>query len=241
MNQRARKLLIFSAAVAALLSCAPFSSAPTAVPTFDERLYATFLAGTNTAIATRTAPFITPSATPSVTPTPSQTPKPPPSETPTPTVTFIYFTPTRVPTQTRTPTLVPPPTSTRKPGVENTPDTNRMRSAETGPYACKLISQSPEEGYTFTPGSPFVMAWEVRNSGTAIWDHPSVDLIFRGGKPMHTTPNVLDLKRNVPVRQNIVLTVNMVTPWQTGSYSATWSLRRGKYLFCTLTVKIKVK
>lgn len=187
-----------------------------AFPTNAPGALQTIIAGTSGAAQTQTAVLIPPSATPTFTATPTRTP----TFTPTPTSTFIYVIPKAA-------------TPTSKTSASDTAEAS-------SDYACRLISQDPEDGTRINPGTSFDAVWEVRNIGSKKWDGASVDYVYVSGRKMHDQA-AYDLTSTVQVGDSIDLIVDMTAPSKAGDYQTEWALRRSGNLFCHVTLEIVVK
>ncbi len=179
------------------------------MPTLGPAGINTIVAQTAGAAATQTAALVPPTLTPSATPTASRTPTVTPSLTP----TFIFV----LSTLSKTPT--PGPAS--------------------GDLACKLLSQSPEDGATMSKNEGFTVGWKVRNTGASTWDSNAVDFIYLSGTKMASS-KVVDLPKSVAEGDSITLKVGMNAPSNSGSYKTVWTLRQGKTQFCKLSISIVV-
>ncbi len=215
MIRRAQKNVIFLlVATAIILACVPtLAPASTPIPTFDPNSISTSIVETVNAAATQTGLFTTPTSTPTFTFTPTRTP----SETPTPTNTFVFilFSPTA--SNTITPTKQP-----------------------AGNYECTLVSQSPEDNSIIGTNALFSMHWQVKNTGTLVWDSNNADYHYKSGAKLHKQP-AYDLPKDVPPDKGIDIVVDMAAPAAIGKYSTTWAIGIGKKEFCKVSLTIKVK
>jgi hypothetical protein len=177
----------------------------------------TFIAQTVNAASTQTAasmPSITPS--PTITPTlATETPLP----TATSTVIFILSTPTSL--------VIPTFTNVSS----GTSDQN---------FSCQVVRVSPSNGSSFNPRDDFDAFWTVRNNGQRNWDRSDVDYIYSSGDKIHKVSGY-DLDSNVRTGNSIDLGVDMQAPKDEGTYTTTWTMRRGDRTFCTLTLTIVVR
>jgi hypothetical protein len=213
MAKPGKKYLLWCAALAVILACAPSGSAPPA-PALDANLINTMIVQTGNAALTQTvAALPTSSLTATFTSTPRATDTPEPTATAT--VIFRFFTPT--PKGQATGTI----TSDQ-------------------PYACQLISQSPANGKEYAPRTDFDAVWKVKNIGKKDWDGGSVDYIYLNGDKFHKVEGY-DLKKTVKVGETVELIVDMIAPKNNGSYSTNWTLRAGSNNFCTLSLTIVVR
>ena len=208
-----KKVFLLITAAAIMLACVPtFAPASTPIPTFDPNSVNTSIVQTANAAATQTMLYTTPSLTPTFTSTSTKTP----SATPTPTNTFLYLV--FSPTASITLTFTKPPT------IE---------------YACELISQSPEDNSLVGAGAFFSVRWQVKNTGTAVWNANNIDYRYKSGTKMHKQ-DVFDLYKNIAFGEVADIIVDMTAPTKPGKYSTTWKLRVGKTEFCTLTLTINI-
>ncbi len=148
--------------------------------------------------------------------TASQTPLPTKtaSITPSPTVTFIF--------------------STWTPPAPPTSSVSRTGSA----YSCTVTSASPSS--SLAPRTSFDGKWVVYNTGNKSWDSNSTDYYYSSGTRMHEK-GAYDLPRTVDPGDSISLTVDMISPKNSGSYETVWRLRVGKTQFCNMSLTITVK
>jgi len=153
-------------------------------------------------------------ATPTVTPLPSATP----------TITPIP-SPTRIPPATFTPFPVLTPTPFQAlhnapvPGWMPTiiPDTLCTDAAEF------VADVSIPDDTTLAPGTPFIKAWRLRNSGTCAWNE-RYQLAAVGGPQLSARP-VLAVPQRVPPGGSLDLKVSMVAPPIRGIYFSQWQMR----------------
>lgn len=166
--------------------------------------------------------LLNPSATYTFTPLPA-TNTPIPSPTPiTPTPTFTEVPPTYTPL---------PPTATTTPSVSPT------RSD----FNCQLVSSSPSFNQTYPPGGDFDGRWTFKNTGSEIWDKDKVDFLFIRGTRFQENVDKLDLTANVDKGDSIEFIIDMLAPRSTGTYSATWGLKKDDVVFCSAVIQIIVK
>ena len=79
------------------------------------------------------------------------------------------------------------------------------------------------DGSNFAPGAAFVKTWQLRNSGTTTWD-TSYALVYVRGEQMGG-PAAVPLTANVAPGQTVDISVDMVAPAATGSYTGFWQMR----------------
>jgi hypothetical protein len=210
LKQNYRKLVIFLA-IALSLACAPIAVAtpPAPPPTIDLLSINTSIAQTAGAAATQTFVLL-PTLTPS--PTVTRTPTEVPSSTP----TFLFVVPTST-VPSSTPTL----------------DTSA------GPYACRVVSQTPGDGTAFPRKAPFEMHWLVLNTGTVAWDVNSADYRYAGGDQLQKV-NAYDFNQTVVPGSSMDFVVAMQAPNDPGTYATNWQIALGKERFCRMSIKIVV-
>lgn len=171
---------------------------------------------------------------PSFTPTPKTLP---PTWTPTPqstTISEITKKPTSTPLPTNTPFVLPSPT----PVLKTVYPTNARLPLE---GKCKVLAQSPEDGKTIKAGESFRVSWTLQNTSTETWRSDSIDVRFKGGTPMHTSKDVIDLPKSVPPDGTIDITITMTAPEKTGYQITYWTLSAGTTVKCTFYVEIFVE
>lgn len=213
MSTRNYRMLAIFLVFALLLACAPIAATaatPVPPPTFDPLSINTFIAQTAGAAATQTFVLL---PTSTLTPTASKTP----TEVPTSTPTFLFVIPT-----------------------STVPSSTPTMDALQGPYACKIISQTPEDDTTFAQGASFDMRWQILNSGTNTWDSNSADYRFTGGDKLHKT-SAYDFPQSVPAGAAIEFVVPMQAPADPGLYKSKWIIALGKERFCPMSISIVVK
>ncbi|OGO36260.1 MAG: hypothetical protein A2Z03_07860 [Chloroflexi bacterium RBG_16_56_8] len=195
-------------------ACAPLL-APPAAPTLDPGTLNTIIAQTAGAAATQTALVSPPTST--LIPTPTLLIATTATEIPSLTPTFIFVL--------RTPTK-PRPTATAS-----------RRDAK---YACEVLSQMPEDNVVLSPGTVFVVRWQVKNTGVREWDGDNMDYRFLSGAALHKK-SAYDLYKTVPVGGTADIIVDMQAPDNPDTYSTTWYLRVGKNGFCNMRLIIVVE
>jgi hypothetical protein len=60
------------------------------------------------------------------------------------------------------------------------------------------------------------------------------------GAQLHTSGDIIDLKKNVNPGETIDFFLPMQTPSQIGSFQTAWILKRGNLYFCSLNVLLQV-
>lgn len=103
------------------------------------------------------------------------------------------------------------------------------------------VSVSPALGSTKASGADFDAAWTVKNISGKTWELYTTDYKYIKGTEMQTYANAYDLDQVVKSGEQVTLTVDMTTPTDPGTYSATWALTQGSTIICTLPVKIVLK
>jgi hypothetical protein len=202
-------------ALVTVMACLPGGAAPV-MPTLDPNAIGTFIVQTANAALTQTA-----RALPSLTPTITLTPTPRASHTPEPTATstviFIFSSPT----------APVPPTST-------------LAETSNKAYSCQVMSVTPANGTIFESRTAFDATWRVRNNGQRNWNGDSVDYVFLDGVRMHKV-ELYDLQDTVKRGETVALTVDMVAPKQSNTYTTNWTLISGTNTFCTMSLTIVVR
>ena len=79
------------------------------------------------------------------------------------------------------------------------------------------------DGTSLSPGTTFAKTWRLQNVGTCTWTS-SYALVFISGDSL-SGPSSISLPGNVNPGNTVDLTVNLVTPSQTGHYHGNWKLR----------------
>jgi hypothetical protein len=211
------KVLIWFTALTLILACVPTLARP--FPTSDPNAVGTFIAQTANAASTQTV-----AAQPTLTYTPTVTPTrltDTPSPTATATVIFILSTPT--------PLVIPTFTFISGGGG--------MSSAD---FSCQVISVNPANGTAFDERADFDATWRVRNNGQRTWDRNSVDFIYDSGDRIHRVAGY-DLSANVRSGDTTNFSAAMEAPQNPGTYSTTWTLRRGNTEYCRMSLTIVVR
>ena len=136
--------------------------------------------------------------------------------TPFPTLTEVPPTATQVPpTVTNTPI---PPTATSVPPT---------RTATSIPcYWAQFVKDvTIPDDTVLNPGATFTKTWRLKNVGSCTWTN-DFDLSFVSGKVMNA-PAAVDLPTTVYPGDTIDLSVQMVAPTSSGTYTGYWDLRTG--------------
>ncbi|MBT7081161.1 MAG: hypothetical protein HN929_06830 [Chloroflexi bacterium] len=163
-----------------------------------------------------------------------------PSETPIPTTpTAVRATLTPFPTAT---TFVLPsftPTFTASPTPVYTV-TNITSGSGDIIYACNIVSISPESGYVVKPREEFKWVWEVENIGTAKWWPDTAFIRYSRGTEYHVKKEAAIEDPTEPGEIGY-FRVKMRAPKDPGTYTTTWSIRKGIHEFCFAQLRIVVK
>ncbi len=145
-----------------------------------------------------------------------------------------------LPTNTETPSPEPTLTFTVAPtdtiSVPVSQDT--ATSAVVNPYKAEVIGVFPSPNQ-FTPGQTFVLSWQIKNTGTAVW---SGKYSFK-----HTDGIQLASSDSAPISDVIepgnvlTLSLNAAAPTDYGDYKTTWTLYTPEgipffYVYYNLTV-----
>jgi len=85
------------------------------------------------------------------------------------------------------------------------------------------------------PGESFETEWTVKNTGADTWRETDVDFKFSSGTDIHNR-DILDLPGSVGADGEVTLTVPMVAPGISGSYTSTWVLSMKKDVSCDLFI-----
>ncbi|MAT43970.1 MAG: hypothetical protein CL609_16670 [Anaerolineaceae bacterium] len=107
-------------------------------------------------------------------------------------------------------------------------------------YDCQVALVAPAAGENLSPDSAFETHWRLTNSGSQAWDHNSIDFVFMDGEKLHTSGDIIDLKKNVNPGETIDFFLPIQTPSQIGSFQTAWILKRGNLYFCSLNLSIQV-
>jgi uncharacterized repeat protein (TIGR01451 family) len=79
------------------------------------------------------------------------------------------------------------------------------------------------DGTNFTPGTPLVKIWRLKNVGTCTWS-TSYAIVFYAGTKMGA-PSAVNLPTSVAPGATVDVTVNMTAPSSAGHYRGHWMLR----------------
>ena len=178
----------------------------------------TVFAATHAAIMAQTAAAM-PKET--ATPTPINTRRP--TMTSFPTATIVVLSPTH------TPTLTPAYTPT-----------NITSGSGNVLYACELVKLSPGSGYIVKPRERFKWTWTVRNIGTTKWWTDTMFVTYASGAQYHLKKE-FSLGSPTDIDETGVFVIKMEAPKEPGTYTTTWSLKKGIHTFCYAQLRIVVK
>ena len=158
-------------------------------------------------------------------------------------IPFESMTPS--PTFTRAPTLTPYPsatdvilTATFTP-IPVTP-TNITSGEGDVLYACELVELSPGDDYLVKPNGKFNWTWRVRNIGTKEWETDTMFAQYARGSAFHTK-NRFPLGDPTDVGEVGVFLIKMQAPKKEGTYTTTFSLKKGVHYFCYYSLRIVVR
>ena len=151
-----------------------------------------------------------------------------------------------LPSPTRTPTLLPLPTST----VTETPTPTQtvifIIPSATEPFVpgsvgkgCELVSITPYNP-VLNPSDTFDTIWTLKNTGNDIWMSNNYDFKYSSGTDMHKN-DIYDLPNSVPPQGTTTLTVAMVAPKKSGTYTTTWVLAAKKNTLCKVSATVIVR
>jgi Ig-like domain from next to BRCA1 gene len=226
MSTRNMKFLFWFAILALVMACAPSLATP--FPTANPNQVNQFIALTANAAATQTAAVLpTSSPTATVTPTPRNTETA--TLTFTSTVIFILSSPTKP----------VPPTLVIIGGGGSGGGGSSGGGSSSSNYACQVVSVSPSNGSSFKSRDDFDTTWRVKNTGQKNWDRNSVDFVYLSGAKIHKIAGY-DLSNSVSTGSTIDLSVDMVAPKDSGTYTTTWTLTVGSKDFCNMSLTIVV-
>lgn len=198
-----------------LSACLPASTpAPPSIETIVAATYAA--AKAQTAAAMPTATLIPPTATEAratFTPYPSAT-------------SFV------IPSATATFTITPTPAYTA---------TNITSGSGDILYACNVVETSPASGYVAKPGEEFIWWVRIENIGTAKWWPETAYIKYSRGAEYHIKKEAAVGEPTDP-GEIAVFKVKMRAPKDPpGTYTTTWSMRKGIHEFCFVQLRIVVK
>lgn len=233
MNLRSMrlKIAVFALIAAVLAGCTTPTAQPSLEPTLDMRptfsLIQTQAVETAVSEMTLSAPSATPVVLTETPALPTAAPTDEPTAAPTATLAAPTALPTIVPTSVPTNTFVP---RTSTPAISATPAN----------FGCTLTDQSPPFGYDLPPGGDFDGRWTIKNTGAQTWAVNEIDIEYVSGAKFQTDTDGFDLPVAVAKDATYGVVVDMLAPREAGRYSATWQVRRGSQVLCTLPITIDV-
>ena len=156
-----------------------------------------------------------------------------------PTLTELRSTLTPYPTSTTFVILSPTPTltSTATPAYTAT---NATSGSGTILYACDVLSTSPESVYVVKPNEKFKWTLNVKNTGTAKWWPDSTYIKYSHGAEYYVDKESA-IERPTDPEETGIFIVKMQAPKGPGTYTTTWSMRKGIHYFCYVQLRIVVK
>jgi len=111
-------------------------------------------------------------------------------------------------------------------------------SSSTTTADCALVSQTPADGGSYNPGTPFSVTWVLKNTGQNAWVNGDADIVFQGAinnVRLSQGYDVFDLPNSVNPGQTISITGNGITPGSSGSYGELWAIVQntsGQQVYC---------
>src|SRR5512135_3045254 len=90
-------------------------------------------------------------------------------------------------------------------------------------YASFVEDVTIPDGTNFTPGAAFTKTWRLRNRGTCTWT-TGYSLVFSSGNSM-SGPAQVNFPKDVAPGQTMDLSINLVAPAETGTYTGYYKLR----------------
>ncbi len=87
------------------------------------------------------------------------------------------------------------------------------------------------------PGSTFVKTWELKNSGTCVWDPQTVAVFVSGSQMAGGSPAPVGA---IQPGQTFKLSVNFVAPTTPGSYRSSWKIQSGSGVQFGEAVYVKI-
>lgn len=187
-------------------------------------LTATFDAMVNAALQAAIAELtqealLNPSATNTLTPVP-------------PTATY-----TQTASVTSTFTPIPPTSTPLPPTATSSPTVTATRSD----FNCQVVSFSPPIDRVYPSGGDFDGRWTFKNTGSEVWNKDNVDFVYLSGTKFQEHVDSVDLSTSISNGEEVQLIVDMLAPKSSGTYTATWGLKKDNLVFCTSTLQIIVK
>ncbi len=111
----------------------------------------------------------------------------------------------------------PPP-----PAAVTTPPTSSTTTGD-----CALVSQTPTDGGSYNPGTPFSVTWVLKNTGKNVWVAGEADIVFQGAinnVRLSQGYDVFDIPNTVNPGQTLSVTGNGIAPSSSGSYGELWAI-----------------
>lgn len=214
----ALRLLALVAIAAILVGCAspsPTATSTTVAPTVDQQ-------PTFNAVKTQAAQTIVANLTQNAPPT------------------AIPVTPTNTPSPTGTATL----TSTPLPPINTATATfiPWTLTPTIGAFSCSVTSVSPKATDKLSPSTAFDGTWVIKNIGTETWQHKEIDIHYVSGQKFQENPDLIlkDMTDDVTTGNSYTVIVDMISPADAGTYTAVWSVAKGKDILCTLNLTVVV-
>ena len=157
-------------------------------------------------------------------------------------------TATPIPTNTRRPTLTPIPSSTTfvltptfTPTVTLVPTATQVTSGSGNVlYSCNIRTISPTSGYIAKPNERIRWTWYVENMGTTKWWPKTMVAAYSSGAE-HYVDKEIALEDPTDVGETGIFSVRLIAPKEPGTYTTTWSLKKGIHYFCYTKLVIVVK
>ena len=116
--------------------------------------------------------------------------------------------------------------------------------ASTSTTGCAVVSQSPGDGTTFSPGASFSTTWVLQNTGDTKWDENEYNVVYAGAAaniPLHQGSDGYDLTSTVEPGWTYNFTVSMIAPFDPGQYGEVWQVVQGSQPVCEFYVYINVQ
>lgn len=145
-------------------------------------------------------------------------------------------TSTSTPLPTKTPTATPTPTETV---IFIIPTSTKPFEPHSAGSDCDLVALTPYRP-VLDPGAGFDVQWTIQNTSDEVWWDTNVDFKHTGGTDMHKR-DIYDLPESVPQNRSVNLTVAMVSPKKSGTYTTTWVLSTNKKTLCKVSATVIVK
>ena len=155
------------------------------------------------------------------------------------TATLIPPTATYSPTATATSTFtqIPPTSTPLPPTATSSPTVTATRSD----FNCQVVSFSPALDQVYPPGGDFDGRWTFKNTGSEVWNKDNVDFVYLSGTKFQEHVDSVDLASSKSNGEQVEFIVDMLAPKSSGTYTATWGLKKDNLVFCSSTIQIIVK